>query len=171
MSETTSESTGFDKLKDLAKDITATGTSGAAGAVASPKTPSLDKLGRAYGTGRRKTATARLWLKAGAGHLLINGKEVKSYFPQETLRMHLDEPLRLLGAEGRFDVMCTVKGSGKSGQAGAVRHALARALVQFKPESRDKLKPAGMMTRDPRAVERKKYGQPKARKRFQFSKR
>jgi small subunit ribosomal protein S9 len=166
------ETVGLDKLKELAVAAGAGSAPSASGeSVVTPKEPVLDKLSRAYGTGRRKTAKARLWLKSGAGRLLINGKEVKDYFPQETLRMHLDEPLRLLGAEGRFDVMCTVKGSGKSGQAGAVRHALARALVQFKPDSREKLKPAGMMTRDPRAVERKKYGQPKARKRFQFSKR
>lgn len=153
------------------KDSSALSKEAISGAVSRKSVKEADSLGRYYATGRRKTAKARLWLKAGHGHMMVNGKDIKDYFPQMFLRSYMDEPLRLLGAEARFDIISTVKGSGISGQAGALRHALARALADFKSESRTILKKAKMLMRDPRAVERKKAGQPKARKRFQFSKR
>lgn len=162
------------QLKDLIKPAAGGGDAGpvvAEGASDEIQTPQLDKLGRAYGTGRRKSAVARLWLKSGAGQILVNGKEQSEYFPQALLRMHLAEPLTVLEAADRFDIVCTVKGSGPSGQAGAIRHALARALVDYKPEYRSTLKPHKLLRRDAREVERKKYGQPGARKRYQFSKR
>ena len=136
----------------------------------------LDAKGRAYATGKRKSAVARLWLKSGtssdkASSITINGKTHDAYFAQDHLRALMEQPLKALEAEGRFQILCTVKGSGPSGQAGAVRHALAKALSLYKPEARGQLKTLGLLTRDARVVERKKYGQPKARKRFQFSKR
>lgn len=150
------------ELSDLKKIVVAT---------EAPAESSLDAQGRAYATGRRKTAAARLWLKQGSGRIFVNKKEQKEYFPQESLRHHFLQPLKIVGAEDRFDVMCTVAGSGFSAQAGAVRHALARALCLFRPDFRPPLKKAGFLTRDSREVERKKPGQPGARKRFQFSKR
>ena len=131
----------------------------------------LDKQGRAYATGRRKTATARVWLKRGTGKITINGKDQEVYFARPVLRMMIKQPLELAKRETEYDVVCTVVGSGLSGQAGAVRHGIARALVHFEPEQRPVMKPAKFLTRDPRAVERKKYGKAKARRSFQFSKR
>lgn len=136
-----------------------------------PKGPVLDSLGRAYATGKRKTAVARLWLKSGAGRMTINGREKAAYFPQPLLQTLIEQPFKLIDVLGRFDVMCTVKGSGLSGQAGAIRHALARALALYKPDTRSQLKREGFLTLDARQVERKKYGQAKARKRYQRSKR
>jgi small subunit ribosomal protein S9 len=140
-------------------------------AAAAPATPKIDKLGRAYGTGRRKEATARVWIKRGTGKITINGKDQTEYFARPVLRMMIRQPLEAAKRETEFDVICTVAGSGLSGQAGAVRHGIARALVAFEPDTRPALKPHKFLTRDPRAVERKKYGKAKARRSFQFSKR
>lgn len=133
--------------------------------------PKIDAQGRAYGTGRRKSATARVWIKPGTGKIVINGKEQEAYFARPVLRMVIEQPLVESDRRTQFDVIATVKGSGLSGQAGAVRHGIARALVNYEPELRRVLKPFGFMTRDPRKVERKKYGRAKARRSFQFSKR
>ncbi|WP_224373089.1 30S ribosomal protein S9 [Hyalangium versicolor] len=124
-----------------------------------------------YATGRRKEATARVWLKAGNGDVIINGRDINNYFGRETSKMVLFQPLEILEQKGKIDVTVNVKGGGLSGQAGAIRHGIARALCAFNPEFRPMLKKAGFLTRDARAVERKKYGQPGARRRFQFSKR
>ena len=133
--------------------------------------PKIDALGRAYGTGRRKSAAARVWIKPGSGKITINGRDQEKYFARPVLRMVIAQPLIEAGRETEFDVICTVKGSGLSGQAGAVRHGISRALVAYEPALRAVLKPHGFMTRDPRVVERKKYGRAKARRSFQFSKR
>ncbi len=145
------------------------------GAVAAPSAapvePKIDKFGRSYGTGRRKSATARVWLKRGTGKITINGKDQEQYFARPVLRMMIKQPLEAAKRETEIDVECTVAGSGLSGQAGAVRHGIARALVNFEPELRTAMRPNKFLTRDPRAVERKKYGKAKARRSFQFSKR
>ncbi len=124
-----------------------------------------------YGTGRRKSATARVYLRPGKGDIKVNKREIETYFPNETLRMIIRQPLQLTDTLAKFDVLVNVDGGGVSGQAGAVRHGIARALLEFNSELRKKLKRAGLLTRDPRMKERKKYGQKGARKRFQFSKR
>ncbi len=133
--------------------------------------PKLDKQGRAYATGRRKNAISRVWVKRGTGKILINGREEQVYFARPVLRMVIHQPLVTANREGQFDVFCTVTGGGLSGQAGAVRHGISRALCNFEPDLRPVLKKGGFLTRDPRVVERKKYGRPKARRSFQFSKR
>jgi small subunit ribosomal protein S9 len=130
-----------------------------------------DSKGRAYATGRRKESIARVWIKPGRGQIIINDKDEKVYFARPVLRMILRQPLIATNRDGQFDVIVTVKGGGLSGQAGAVRHGISRALVNYEPALRAALKPGGFLTRDPRAVERKKYGRPKARRSFQFSKR
>jgi small subunit ribosomal protein S9 len=130
-----------------------------------------DSKGRAYATGRRKDAVARVWVKPGTGKITINGKDEKVYFARPVLRMILRQPLIAANRDGQFDVVVTVCGGGLSGQAGAVRHGISRALVNYEPALRVALKPGGFLTRDPRTVERKKYGRPKARRSFQFSKR
>jgi small subunit ribosomal protein S9 len=124
-----------------------------------------------YATGRRKEATARVWLKSGEGNVTVNGRDINNYFGRETSKMVLFQPLEILEQKGKIDLTVNVKGGGLSGQAGAIRHGIARALCAFNPEFRPVLKKAGFLTRDARAVERKKYGQPGARRRFQFSKR
>jgi small subunit ribosomal protein S9 len=124
-----------------------------------------------YATGRRKEATARVWLKAGTGVVTINGRDINNYFGRETSKMVLFQPLEMLEHKNKIDLTVNVKGGGLSGQAGAIRHGISRALCAFNPEFRPVLKKAGFLTRDARAVERKKYGQPGARRRFQFSKR
>ena len=126
---------------------------------------------RWYGTGRRKEATARVWIAPGEGELIVNDRPFEEYFPREAWRNMAVQPLDLLEQRGKFDVKVNVKGGGMSGQAGAMRHGLTRALMEMNPEFRPPLKKAGFVTRDPRVVERKKYGRPGARKRFQFSKR
>ncbi|MEM9739307.1 MAG: 30S ribosomal protein S9 [Pseudomonadota bacterium] len=133
--------------------------------------PKIDEHGRAYGTGRRKEATARVWIKPGTGKITINGRDQEQYFARPVLRMVIEQPLITAERRTEFDVICTVKGSGLSGQAGAVRHGISRALVAYEPGLRKVLKPHGFLTRDPRTVERKKYGKAKARRSFQFSKR
>lgn len=124
-----------------------------------------------YATGRRKESTARVWLKAGDGTVVINGRTMDEYFGRETSKMIINQPLELLEQKGKVDLTVNVRGGGLSGQAGAIRHGLARALCAFNPEFRPPLKKGGFLTRDARVVERKKYGQPGARRRFQFSKR
>ena len=124
-----------------------------------------------YGTGRRKTSTARVFLRPGAGKLEINGRDIGNYFSREVLVMLVKQPLALTETAEKFDITATVEGGGGTGQAGAVRHGISRALLEFNGELRERLKAAGFLTRDDRKKERKKYGQPGARKRFQFSKR
>ena len=124
-----------------------------------------------YGTGRRKSATARVFIKPGTGEIIVNKRKLEDYFDNEVHRMVIRQPLHLTDTAGKFDILVNVDGGGKAGQAGAVRHGVTRALVEFNPEFRTRLKRAGFVTRDPRAKERKKYGQKGARKRFQFSKR
>ena len=133
--------------------------------------PKIDKLGRSYSTGRRKESTARVWVKRGTGKIIINGKDMSLYFARPVLQMQLNFVFDVTERKDQFDVTATVKGGGLSGQAGAVRHGLSRALSLFEPDLRKPLKVAGMLTRDSRVVERKKYGRAKARKSFQFSKR
>jgi small subunit ribosomal protein S9 len=138
---------------------------------AEPAKPKLDQLGRAYATGRRKDAVARVWVKGGSGKFTVNGKQMGSYFARPTLQMIIGQPFDLINRMGQYDVMCTVAGGGLSGQAGAVRHGVSRALIAFDPALRPLLKSGGFLTRDDREVERKKYGKAKARRSFQFSKR
>ena len=132
---------------------------------------SRDSKGRAYATGKRKDAVARVWIKPGHGRITVNGKEEKIYFARPVLRMILRQPLIAVNRDGQFDVVCSVAGGGLSGQAGAVRHGISKALALFETGLRPVLKQGGFLTRDPRVVERKKYGHPKARRSFQFSKR
>ncbi|MCB1720623.1 MAG: 30S ribosomal protein S9 [Rhodospirillales bacterium] len=131
----------------------------------------LDKQGRAYATGRRKDAVARVWIKPGSGKVTVNGRDQATYFARQTQRLILNQPFLIVNSVGKFDVVCTVKGGGLSGQAGAVRHGISRALENFDPEMRPALKKAGMMTRDARIVERKKVGKHKARRTKQWAKR
>lgn len=131
----------------------------------------LDSLGRAYATGKRKDAIARVWIKPGSGKVTVNDRALDVYFARPVLQMIVQQPLKLVNRFGQYDIMVTVKGGGLSGQAGAVRHGLSKALTNFEPELRTILKKEGFLTRDSRIVERKKYGKPKARRSFQFSKR
>lgn len=131
----------------------------------------LDKYGRAYATGRRKDAIARVWLKPGSGKIVINGREQEVYFARPTLRLVINQPFDVADRQGQYDVVATVVGGGLSGQAGAVKHGIAQALSRYEPTLRTVVKQAGFLTRDPRVVERKKYGRAKARRSFQFSKR
>ena len=131
----------------------------------------LDKQGRAYATGRRKNAVARVWLKPGSGKIVVNGREQEIYFARPTLRLVINQPFGVTEREGQYDVEATVKGGGLSGQAGAVRHGISTALTRYEPALRTTVKREGFLTRDPRVVERKKYGRAKARRSFQFSKR
>ena len=133
--------------------------------------PKIDAEGRAYATGKRKTAVARVWIKPGHGKITVNDRDHKEYFGRPVLQMIIKQPLVAAARNDQFDVVCTVAGSGPSGQAGAVRHGIARALTFFEPELRSVLKKGGFLTRDSRVVERKKYGRKKARRSFQFSKR
>jgi small subunit ribosomal protein S9 len=133
--------------------------------------PKLDKFGRAYATGKRKNAVARVWLKPGSGKIVINGRDLERYFARPVLRMILNQPLVAAAREKQFDITATVLGGGLSGQAGAIRHGISRALTYFEPALRGVLKKDGFLTRDSRVVERKKYGKAKARRSFQFSKR
>ncbi|MBL4802410.1 MAG: 30S ribosomal protein S9 [Emcibacter sp.] len=168
-------------LEDL-KDITSEAQTQAAAAAAAstteagvddaaPVEPKIDAQGRSYATGKRKDAVARVWIKPGKGMVTINGRDQQVYFARPTLRMVVNQPFDVTSRVGQFDVVCTVKGGGLSGQAGAVRHGISKALTYYEPTLRPPLKAAGFMTRDARVVERKKYGKAKARKSFQFSKR
>jgi len=153
-------------LSDLTSDI-----SEAAIEAATPAQPQRDALGRSYATGKRKDAVARVWIKPGSGKVSVNGKEMDAYFARPVLQMILRQPFQVAGVEGQFDVLATVKGGGLSGQAGAVKHGISKALQLYEPSLRPALKAAGFLTRDSRVVERKKYGKRKARRSFQFSKR
>ena len=133
--------------------------------------PKIDEQGRSYATGKRKNAIARVWLKPGAGVVTVNGRDQQQYFARPVLRMIIHQPFAAVEREGQFDIWCTVKGGGLSGQAGAVRHGISRALLYYEPTLRPVLKKGGFLTRDSRVVERKKYGKAKARRSFQFSKR
>jgi small subunit ribosomal protein S9 len=161
MSEQTTAGEGFDALKGL-------GTAAEETIVREPK---IDAQGRAYATGKRKNAIARVWIKPGKGSITINGRDQEIYFARPVLRMMIAQPLQIADRLGQFDVIVTVEGSGLSGQAGAVRHGLSKALTYYEPGLRAVLKPHGFLTRDSRVVERKKYGKAKARRSFQFSKR
>ena len=133
--------------------------------------PQIDRLGRTYSTGKRKDAVARVWLRPGMGTITVNKRPVEDYFARPALRMIINQPAELVGRRTQYDVICTVKGGGLSGQAGALRHGISRALAAREPELRKMLKSGGFLTRDSRVVERKKYGKRKARRSFQFSKR
>ena len=133
--------------------------------------PEIDTLGRTYATGKRKNAVARVWLRPGVGAITVNKREVERYFTRPALRMIINQPAGAVGRTGQYDVICTVKGGGLSGQAGALRHGISRALAAREPALRKALKSGGFLTRDSRVVERKKYGKRKARRSFQFSKR
>jgi small subunit ribosomal protein S9 len=133
--------------------------------------PNLDLQGRAYATGKRKNAVARVWIKPGTGKITVNGRDSPVYFARPVLRMLLNQPFTIVNRLGQFDVVCTVVGGGLSGQAGAVRHGISKALLNYEPGLRPALKAQGFLTRDSRVVERKKYGKAKARRSFQFSKR
>jgi len=159
--------TSFENLKDVAAEA---GVVAAAPEATLPE-PKIDAHGRAYATGKRKTAVARVWIKPGAGKITVNGKDQTEYFGRAVLRMIIKQPLVAAERNDQYDVVCTVSGSGPSGQAGAVRHGIARALTFYEPGLRSVLKKGGFLTRDSRTVERKKYGRKKARRSFQFSKR
>ena len=147
------------------------GDEGGATEMSMHREPVRDEHGRSYATGKRKDAVARVWVKPGNGTVTVNGRELNRYFARPVLQMILKQPFEITGTVGEFDVMCTVKGGGLSGQAGAVRHGVSQALQLYDPAHRPALKAAGFLTRDSRVVERKKYGKAKARKSFQFSKR
>ncbi len=151
-------------LEDL-KDL------GAATEEAALPEPKIDEHGRAYATGKRKNSVARVWIKPGSGRITVNGREVTTYFARPVLQMLINQPFEAANRNGQYDVVCTVKGGGLSGQAGAVRHGISKALTYFEPALRGVLKKGGFLTRDSRVVERKKYGRAKARRSFQFSKR
>ena len=158
-------------IKSLDDLKAAVGSAAPAAAEAPVRAPVRDKLGRAYATGKRKDAVARVWVKPGSGKVIVNGKDISVYFARPVLQMILKQPFTVANVEGQFDVMATVTGGGLSGQAGAVKHGISKALQLYEPALRGALKAAGFLTRDSRVVERKKYGKPKARRSFQFSKR
>jgi small subunit ribosomal protein S9 len=176
-----SDTDTVDSLSDL-KDLT--GAAPAPEAPAAPEAPVvpsappaplraqvIDGQGRAYATGRRKDAVARVWIKPGSGKVTVNGRDQEVYFARPTLRLVINQPFKVAGREEQYDVVATVKGGGLSGQAGAVKHGIAQALTKYEPALRSPVKAAGFLTRDSRVVERKKYGRAKARRSFQFSKR
>ncbi len=156
------ESHGLEALQSLSSNP---------GAQTQSHEPKIDKDGRAYATGKRKNAVARVWIKPGKGVITVNGRDQEVYFARPVLRMMIAQPLQVSDRLGQFDVVATVEGSGLSGQAGAVRHGISKALTYYEPALRALLKPHGFLTRDSRVVERKKYGKAKARRSFQFSKR
>ncbi len=164
----------LDALKDAvagAATATAAAPAGTDTETAPLREPQRDALGRAYATGKRKDAVARVWIKPGSGRVTVNGKEINVYFARPVLQMILRQPFQVAGVTDQFDVMATVAGGGLSGQAGAVKHGISKALQLYDPALRPALKAAGFLTRDARVVERKKYGRRKARRSFQFSKR
>ena len=164
----TEEVTSLEDLKDA---MGAEGMDVAEVESSTPKEPVRDELGRSYATGKRKDAVARVWVKPGNGKITVNGKEMNTYFARPVLQMMIGQPFDVANVAGEFDVMATVKGGGLSGQAGAVKHGISKALSLYEPTLRPALKAAGFLTRDARVVERKKYGKRKARRSFQFSKR
>ncbi|HSF94917.1 MAG TPA: 30S ribosomal protein S9 [Thermohalobaculum sp.] len=160
-----------EEIKSLDELKAAVGGADEAEEAAVVRVPVRDALGRSYATGKRKDAVARVWVKPGRGKVVVNGKEMAKYFARPVLQMVIDQPFKVANVAGQFDVMCTVAGGGLSGQAGAVKHGISKALTLYDPELRPALKAAGFLTRDSRVVERKKYGKRKARRSFQFSKR
>lgn len=158
-------------LEDLKTVITEGGSDAAAAEDAAPAEPKIDEHGRSYATGKRKNAVARVWIKRGNGKITVNGRDQEQYFARPVLRMLLQQPLQTAERVDEFDIVATVTGGGLSGQAGAVRHGISKALSYFEPGLRPVLKANGFLTRDSRVVERKKYGKAKARRSFQFSKR
>jgi small subunit ribosomal protein S9 len=165
-------------LADLGASTAAAPATDVASAPVAPSAPAaplrqqeLDKFGRSYATGRRKDAVARVWVKPGTGKITVNGRDQEVYFARPTLRLVINQPFTVTERTGQYDVICTVKGGGLSGQAGAVKHGIAQALTKYEPALRPAVKAEGFLTRDSRAVERKKYGKAKARRSFQFSKR
>ena len=161
----------INSLEELASVAEGTAAAVTAAETETPREPVRDKLGRSYATGKRKDATARVWIKPGSGKVSVNGKDMDAYFARPVLQMILRQPFSVAGVEGEFDVQATVSGGGLSGQAGAVKHGISKALQLYDPALRGALKAAGFLTRDSRVVERKKYGRRKARRSFQFSKR
>ena len=161
-----------DEIKSLSELGEAVGEGGAPEGEAAPvREPVRDAFGRSYATGKRKDAVARVWVKPGSGKVTVNGKEMAAYFARPVLQMVIGQPFKIANVDGQFDVMATVKGGGLSGQAGAVKHGISKALQLYDPALRPALKAAGFLTRDSRVVERKKSGRRKARRSFQFSKR
>ena len=158
-------------LEELNSVVEGTPAEGTVQETFAPREPVRDALGRSYATGKRKDAVARVWLKPGSGKVTVNGKEMDKYFARPVLQMILRQPFQVAGVENEFDVYATVKGGGLSGQAGAVKHGISKALQLYEPSLRGALKAAGFLTRDSRVVERKKFGRAKARRSFQFSKR
>ena len=156
-------------LDDL--DQAVAGTDAALPEPEAPREPVRDELGRSYATGKRKDAVARVWIRPGSGKVTVNGKDINTYFARPVLQMMIGQPFSVANVSGQFDVMATVKGGGLSGQAGAVKHGISKALSLYDPELRPALKSAGFLTRDARTVERKKYGRAKARRSYHFSKR
>jgi len=156
------EPQGLDKLAGLRSEVVEE---------VRQREPEIDAQGRSYATGKRKNAIARVWLKRGHGRITVNGKDQATYFARPVLQMIIGQPFKAADRGDQFDVVCTVKGGGLSGQAGAVRHGISKALTLFEPDLRPVLKKGGFLTRDSRVVERKKYGKAKARRSFQFSKR
>lgn len=172
------ETTTLENLKDAMEGAAAAAAPEATEGTGAPQVtpqapvePKLDQFGRAYATGKRKDAVARVWLKPGSGKIVVNGKEYEKYFARPVLQMILQQPITAADRSGQFDINCTVAGGGLSGQAGAIRHGISKAMTYFEPSLRPALKAGGFLTRDSRVVERKKYGRAKARKSFQFSKR
>jgi small subunit ribosomal protein S9 len=160
-----------EQIRSLDELSAAAGMTTAAAPAPAPREPVRDAHGRAYATGKRKDAVARVWIKPGSGKVMVNGKEMAAYFARPVLQMILRQPFSVAGVSGQFDVFATVAGGGLSGQAGAVKHGISKALQLYDPTLRPSLKAAGFLTRDSRVVERKKYGKRKARRSFQFSKR
>jgi len=167
-----SDETTLNDLSEL-KTVEAVATADAApvAEVQAPREAVKDEFGRSYATGKRKNAIARVWIKPGTGLITVNGRDQKEFFARPVLQMIIQQPLVATNRVGEFDIVCTVSGGGLSGQAGAVRHGVSKALTYFEPELRAVLKAGGFLTRDSRVVERKKYGRAKARRSFQFSKR
>ena len=159
-----------EEIKTL-EELKPSGTSEISEYNVTKREPIRDNMGRSYANGKRKDAVARVWIKAGVGKVIVNGKEMNKYFARPVLQMVIGQAFSVAGVQDQFDVTATVKGGGLSGQAGALKHGISKALCFFEPSLRRPLKSAGFLTRDSRVVERKKYGKPKARKSFQFSKR
>ena len=159
------------EIKSLDDLKSAVGAATPAAPAAIVRVPVRDKLGRAYATGKRKNAIARVWIKPGKGTITINGRDQEVYFARPTLRLVINQPFQVADRMGQYDIVCTVKGGGLSGQAGAVKHGISQAITKYEPILRAPVKAAGFLTRDSRTVERKKYGKAKARRSFQFSKR
>ena len=160
-----------DIKKKVKKNVNAEDMVTAAPEEAAPREPKIDSLGRSYATGKRKNAVARVWIKKGKGKITVNGRTVETFFARPVLRMVINQPFEATKTSGEFDVICTVKGGGLSGQAGAVRHGISKCLDLYNPDNHIVLRQQGFLTRDSRVVERKKYGKRKARRSFQFSKR